>query len=63
MKVLTAGGAIFFPLTLISGIYGMNFEDAVFPPFDSDWGFVAVIVSMIAIAFGMLFYFHKRRWL
>ena len=31
MKVLTAAATIFLPLTLISGIYGMNFEKNQFP--------------------------------
>lgn len=63
MKVLTAGGAIFFPLTLISGIYGMNFADNQFPPFDWEWGFPVVMAMMVAIAAGLLYYFRRRRWL
>jgi magnesium transporter len=63
MKVLTAGGAIFFPLTLISGIYGMNFTENQLPSFDWEWGFLFVLGLMGAIAFGLLYYFHRRRWL
>lgn len=63
MKVLTAGGAIFFPLTLISGIYGMNFTDNQLPPFDWEWGFLFVVGLMGAIAVGLLYYFRSRHWL
>ncbi|HVP05082.1 MAG TPA: CorA family divalent cation transporter, partial [Dehalococcoidia bacterium] len=63
MKVLTAGGAIFFPLTLISGIYGMNFADNQLPPFDWEWGFPVTIVAMAIIAVALLAYFHHRRWI
>lgn len=63
MRVLTAVATIILPLTLISGIYGMNFEDNQFPSFKSDWGFPVVTISMIAIAVGMLVYFRYRRWI
>jgi len=63
MKVLTAGATIFLPLTLVSGVYGMNFEDNQFPPFDSWWGFPAVVAGMIALAVGMLIFFRIRRWI
>lgn len=62
MKVLTAAATVFLPLTLISGIYGMNFAENQFPGFDSSWGFAAVVGFMIAIAVGLLAYFRYRRW-
>lgn len=63
MKVLTAAATIFLPLTLISGIYGMNFVHNQFPPFTSEWGFPAVVGGMIAIAVSMLVYFRWRNWI
>jgi magnesium transporter len=63
MKVLTAGATVVLPLTLISGIYGMNFAENQFPPFDSSWGFAVVVGSMIAIALVMLAYFRWRGWI
>ncbi len=63
MKVLTAAATIFLPLTLISGIYGMNFSDNQFPAFDEPWGFAVVAGAMLAIAAAMLSYFRYRRWL
>jgi magnesium transporter len=63
MKVLTAAATVFLPLTLISGIYGMNFTSGgVWPPFESDWGFGVVVGGMVAIAVCLLAYFRLRRW-
>lgn len=62
MKVLTAAATVFLPLTLISGIYGMNFAENQFPAFDSSWGFAAVAGVMVMIALVMLAYFRFRRW-
>jgi magnesium transporter len=64
MKVLTAAAAIFLPMTLIAGIYGMNFpSEGVWPPYDSNWGFVAVVGAMFALAAGLLAYFKYRDWI
>jgi magnesium transporter len=64
MKVLTAAAAIFLPMTLIAGIYGMNFPSrGVWPPYDSDWGFAAVVALMFAIAAGLLAFFKYRDWI
>jgi magnesium transporter len=63
VKALTVGATIILPLTLISGVYGMNFQDNQFPAFGSDWGFAAVIASMLAIALMILAYFRYRRWI
>jgi magnesium transporter len=63
VKVLTAAAAILLPLTLIAGIYGMNFEENQFPGFDDPWGFAAVIGFMIALAAGLLALFRWRNWI
>jgi len=63
MKVLAVAAAVFLPLTLISGIYGMNFRRNQFPGFNDPWGFAAVVVAMVAIAVGFLVYFRLRRWI
>jgi magnesium transporter len=61
MKVLTVVATIFIPLTFIVGLYGMNFKNM--PELDSPWGYPAVLAIMLAVAVGMLVYFHKRKWI
>jgi magnesium transporter len=63
MRVLTAAATIFLPLTLISGIYGMNFESNQFPSFQANWGFPVITGLMIALALAMLVYFKYRKWI
>lgn len=61
MKVLTVITTIFMPLSLIAGIYGMNFEHL--PGLEWEWGFFAVLGGMAAISAGMLVLFHWKKWL
>ena len=58
MTVLTVVSAIFLPLTLIAGIYGMNF--AYMPELQRRWGYFATLGAMVAIAVGMWTYFVRR---
>jgi len=62
MKVLTVITAVFASLAVISGIYGMNFQRA-YPPFDSPYGFAAVLGGMAAITAVMLALFRRQGWL
>lgn len=61
MKTLTIIATIMMPLTLISGIWGMNLE--LISP--SRWtpGFYWVMASMAIIGGGMLYWFRRRGWL
>jgi magnesium transporter len=61
MKVLTIIATIFIPLTLIAGIYGMNFQ--YMPELSSRWGYPAVWLVMLAVAAVMLIYFRRKKWL
>ncbi len=61
MKVLTMIATIFMPLTLVAGIYGMNFQ--YMPEFTSPWGYPSVLLAMILISGVMLFYFKKKKWI
>lgn len=61
MKVLTIIATIFIPLTLVAGIYGMNFK--YMPELEWQWAYPLVILVMIGISFFMLIYFRRKRWL
>ncbi|KMN35407.1 magnesium transporter [Chromobacterium sp. LK1] len=61
MRVLTVLTMIFMPLTLIAGIYGMNFE--YMPELKWHYGYHLVLVAMLGIAGGLSWLFWKRRWL
>jgi len=61
MKVLTIIATIFIPLTLVAGVYGMNF--AYMPELASPWGYPLVLLAMLAIGIVMLFYFRKKKWI
>lgn len=62
MKQLTVVATIFMPLTLISGIYGMNVTTGMWPSTNSPWSFGVIVVAMVAIAVAMALYFRKRKW-
>jgi magnesium transporter len=61
MKVLTIIATIFIPLTLITGIYGMNFK--YMPELDTHWGYPMVYSIMLAVGIVMLMYFRRKKWL
>jgi len=60
LRILTILSAVFLPLTLITGIYGMNFRHM--PELLWPLGYPAVIISMIVLAGGMLWMFYRRGW-
>jgi magnesium transporter len=62
MKVLTILSAIFIPLTLIAGIYGMNFQKQM-PDLGWRWGFPFALGLMAAVAGILLIYFRIKGWL
>ncbi len=62
MKVLTVVATIFMPLTLISGIYGMNVIRGMWPPVTATWSFWAVVGGMAVIAGWMVWDFKRRKW-
>lgn len=60
MKTLTIITTIFMPLTLLSGIYGMNF--AVMPGLEHPFGFWFTLSGMAVMALGMIWFFRRRGW-
>lgn len=60
MKTLTIMASIFIPLTFIAGLYGMNFENM--PELHKSWGYPVVIITMVIVALGLVYYFKKKKW-
>jgi magnesium transporter len=60
MRVLTVISVIMLPLTLVSGIYGMNID---LPLNEHPYAFIFVMSLMISIVVLMLAYFRRRKWL
>lgn len=61
VQTLTVLSAIFFPLTLITGIYGMNFD--YMPELHWHYGYFLVLGLLTVTGVGLWWYFHRRRFL
>ncbi|KQV55479.1 magnesium transporter CorA [Pelomonas sp. Root1217] len=61
MRTLTVLTAIFLPLNLITGIFGMNFE--WMPLIKNANGFWDAALLMLAVALGLWFLFRRKRYL
>lgn len=61
MRLLTVVTVIFVPLTLLVGIYGMNFE--YIPELHHRYGYFVLLGVMALVAAGLVWYFRRRRWL
>ena len=60
-RVLTVVSAIILPLTLVAGIYGMNFE--YLPELKVRWAYFAVLGVMVGVAVILLGVFWRMGWL
>ena len=60
LQILTVISAVFLPLTLLAGIYGMNFVRM--PELQWSYGYPAVLGLMAVIVAVMLYVFHRRGW-
>lgn len=61
MRALTVLTAIFLPLNLVTGFFGMNFEGL--PLIHSATGFWIVFFIMLGLGVGMSVYFWRKRYL
>jgi magnesium transporter len=61
MRVLTVIATIMMPLTLLVGIYGMNFE--FMPELKWHGAYFTVLGLMVVIVIGMVYYFKTREWM
>jgi len=60
LEVLTVISAIFLPLTLLAGIYGMNFSNM--PELGWKHGYPTALLLMAVIAGGLLWIFKRKDW-
>ncbi|MFT0547333.1 magnesium transporter CorA family protein [Allopusillimonas ginsengisoli] len=60
MRTLTAITAVFLPLNLIAGVFGMNFD--TIPWLHAPGGFWGTMTVMLMIAVGLLVYFSRKRY-
>lgn len=58
MRILAIITAVFAPLTLLTGIYGMNFE--FIPGLKSPQGFWMMLVAMLLCTVLLIYYFYRR---
>jgi magnesium transporter len=61
MKRLTSLSAILMSVTLIAGIYGMNFD--FMPELKWRYGYVGALVAMLAVGVSLYMYFRRIKWL
>ena len=61
IRTLTVIATIVLPLTLITGIYGMNFE--FMPELTSEYGYYYALGLIAALGGGMILYFKRKRWI
>jgi magnesium/cobalt transport protein CorA len=60
MQFLAAISAIFLPLNLIAGIFGMNFENLPF--IKTTWGVFTILTVMLLLFILLYWLFKNRRW-
>lgn len=61
MKVFTLMTTIFFPLTVVVGWYGMNFD--FMPELHWRYGYIYVIILSAAVVLCLYLWFKKKKWL
>lgn len=61
MRMLTVITIIFMPLTVITGIYGMNFD--YMPELHWHYSYYVVLTIMFFIVASLLLIFYRRHWL
>ena len=61
MKRLTSISTILMSVTLVAGIYGMNFD--YMPELKWRYGYVGALLSMVAVGLAIFSYFRRIKWL
>jgi magnesium transporter len=60
LRVLTVVSVILLPMTLITGVFGMNVH---FPGFGTSAAWWAVVAGMVTLAVSLAAFFRYKRWL
>ncbi len=60
LRVLTVVSVILLPMTLITGIFGMNVD---FPGFGTSTAWWAIVAAMVTLAVSLAAFFRYKRWL
>jgi magnesium transporter len=60
LRILTVFSVVLLPLTLITGIFGMNVK---FPGFETQHAWWAIVGGMVVVLSGLLGFFRFKRWL
>lgn len=63
MKVLTMISTTVLPMTLVAGIYGMNYDESAWPNFKSAWGFWFALGLMLFSGASSFTYFKWKKWI
>ena len=61
VKTLTIVSTIFMALSLIAGIYGMNFKHM--PELEWQFGYFGALGVMAIVAIGLIIYFRFKKWI
>jgi magnesium transporter len=60
MKVLTLVSVILLPMSVLTGLYGMNFDKI--PGASNPFGFWEIVLAMLGVAGGLVYLFRKKGW-
>jgi Mg2+ and Co2+ transporter CorA len=61
MQLLAGVSAVFLPLNLLAGLFGMNFHSM--PLLGQPWGFWVLLGGMTALGVALTLWFRLRRWI
>jgi magnesium transporter len=60
LRILTIFSVVLLPLTVITGLFGMNVR---FPGFESAAAFWGIVAAMVIAVVGLIGFFRYKRWL